>query len=142
MSAEIKQELKEYLTRYDDSYFSRYGFQCNGRQVYKNLFTEPVKQLFYWQEEDWQGSTFAVYEYKNHFVVVGGYFGSCSGCDAFEGISTCEDISNILNKQVNDAEIHKNIMNIELSKYSHPELCEKFDKFRDEFVKSNLLVYM
>lgn len=137
MSEQVKLELEQYLTKYDDdSWYNEYGFRRAGKYVYKKIFMEPVKQLFYWQEEDWQGSTFAVYEYKKKLVVVRGYFGSCSGCDAFEG-STREEVNERLHETVRRAEIYDDVRMIELSKYSHPELRQAFEKFRQEFVENH-----
>jgi len=137
MSEQIKQELHQHLTHYDETYYGSYGFVRTSRSVYRNLFMEPVKQLFYWEEEDWQGSIFALYEYSSYFVVVKGFFGSCSGCDPFEG-ATYEEVNERLQKIVTHAELYKDIRAVELSKYSHPDLVQEFEKFRQEFVKNNL----
>jgi hypothetical protein len=59
----------------------------------KVLFTEdplaPMR-VFYWVEEDYQGSIFVVYEYifqnKTFYLCLSSGFGSCTGCDDWEHI--------------------------------------------------------
>lgn len=105
----------------------------SSKRFYAKLFRDPVKISFYWCEEDWQGSIFAIYEHDGKFISVNGGFGSCSGCDAF--ITDSEEIRDhsqerldkifsrlIINENINDINIHGNHR-----EYTHPELVSKFN---------------
>jgi hypothetical protein len=91
---------------------------------HKKLFKEPVKMVFYWCEEDWQGSLFVIYSYKNKYIYIDGGFGSCEICDGFP---QSEDS---LMRKFNSLNISDSIENISFSTYAHPELLKHFDKFK------------
>jgi hypothetical protein len=99
------------------------------RSFYKKLFKAPVKMIFYWCEEDWQGSLFVIYSFKNKYIYIKGYFGSCEVCDNFP------DTEESLEKTFNNLQITDNIDNITLSDYSHPDLLKNFDKFKNKTLK-------
>lgn len=103
------------------------------RSFYKKLFKEPVKMVFYWCEEDWQGSLFVIYQYKSKYIYVHGGFGSCEICDAFpqteeellrqfERLQVCEDITEI--------NIHRRYVDC-----THPDLVKDFEKFKNKILK-------
>lgn len=104
----------------------------SSKRLYAKLFRDPVKISFYWCEEDWQGSIFAVYEYNSKFISVNGAFGSCSVCDPFinDGEVDChsqEKLNRVfshltINENINDINIHGNH-----PEYTHPELVSKFN---------------
>jgi hypothetical protein len=94
------------------------------RSFHKKLFKEPVKMVFYWCEEDWQGSLFVIYSYKNKYIYIDGGFGSCEVCDGFP---QSEDS---LMRKFNSLNISDSIENISFSTYAHPELLKHFDKFK------------
>jgi hypothetical protein len=111
----------------------------SSRTFYAKLFKNPVKISFYWCEEDWQGSIFAIYEYSGKFISVNGGFGSCSGCDFF--IRDSEELHEhsqerldkifshlTINENINDINIHGNH-----PEYTHPELINKFNIWKDGF---------
>ena len=74
----FKKEIKKFYVNVNDIK-KIYG----SRSFYKKLFKDPVKMIFYWCEEDWQGSLFVVYHYKNKYIYTKGYFGSCEACDGY-----------------------------------------------------------
>jgi hypothetical protein len=103
------------------------------RSFYKSLFKEPIKRIFYWCEEDWQGKLFVIYYYKNKYIYVSGYFGSCEVCDGFpqdeESLQRTFRCINVCN-DVNDINIHG--YNPE---YTHPQLVKDFEKFKFKTMK-------
>lgn len=96
----------------------------SSRDFHKRLFKEPVKLVFYWCEDDWQGSLFVVYTYKNKYIYIDSGFGSCDLCDEFP---LSEDS---LMRKFKSLNISDSIQNISLPTYSHPELLKHFDKFK------------
>lgn len=117
-------ELKNYYIKVEDTK-NIYG----SRSFYKKLFKTPIKMLFYWCEEDWQGSLFVIYSYKNKYIYISGYFGSCELCDSFP------DTENDLERTFNNLQITEDFSSIKLSEYSHPELIKNFDKFKNKYLK-------
>jgi hypothetical protein len=111
-------EIKKYYIT-EEGLKSIYG----SRSFYKGLFKEPVKMVFYWCEEDYQGSLFVIYKYENKYIYIHGGFGSCEVCDGFP---QSEDS---LRKIFRNLEICDNIENIELAEYSHPDLVKDFEKY-------------
>jgi len=103
------------------------------RSFYKKLFKEPVKRIFYWCEEEWQGSLFVVFQYKNRYIYVNGYFGSCEVCDGFpqdeeslertfRNIGVCNDINDITLGYKPE--------------FVNPDLSKDFEKFKNKILKS------
>jgi len=100
----------------------------SSRTFYAKLFKNPVKTSFYWCEEDWQGSIFAVYEYSEKFISVTGGFGSCELCDGLPDSQERLDkiFSHLtVNENINDINIHGNH-----PEYTHPELVTKFNNWK------------
>ena len=100
------------------------------RSFYKKLFKEPVKMIFYWCEEEWQGSLFVIYQYKDKFIYTKGCFGSCEVCDAFP--DTEETLVNKFNSlqlcdNINDINIHGRYADC-----THPDLIKDFEKFKNK----------
>jgi hypothetical protein len=104
----------------------------SSRTFYAKLFKIPVKISFYWCEEDWQGSIFAVYEYSGKFISVKGGFGSCEVCD---GLPDSQEKLNkifshlMFNENINDINIHGNH-----PEYTHPELVSKFNTWKGNYI--------
>jgi len=127
----IKNELKKYYITENDL-----KKIYNSIRFYKNLFKPPVKLLFYWQEEDWQGSLFVIYEYKyqlndiqiTKYIYIRGRFGSCEYCD------NVPDSNETLDKIFDILSICNQIKEIELPKYAHPELISCFQDFKKNLV--------
>ena len=128
ISDQFRSEIHKYYLNLKDL-DKIYG----SRSFYKKLFKEPVKMIFYWCEEDWQGSLFVVYSYKNKYIYTKGYFGSCEVCDAFP------DTEETLIKKFNSLEICEDINDISIhGRYSdctHPELVKDFEKFKTKILK-------
>jgi len=103
----------------------------SSRTFYAKLFRNPVKTSFYWCEEDWQGSIFAIYEYSGKFISVKGGFGSCQICDGLPNSQERLDkiFSHLMfNENINDINIHGNH-----PEYTHPELISKFNTWKMSF---------
>lgn len=103
----------------------------SSRTFYAKLFKNPVKISFYWCEEDWQGSIFAIYQYSDKFISVKGGFGSCEVCDGLPDSQERLDkiFSHLtINECVNDINIHGNH-----PEYTHPELISKFNTWKEDF---------
>lgn len=98
------------------------------KTFYKNLFKPPVKLVFYWTEEDYQGSLFVVYQYKDKFIYKDGGFGSCDYCDRYPDT---QDEINILFESLN---VSDSIQEIEIPFYGHPDFLSDFEKFKNEFL--------
>jgi len=140
MCEEIKQELKKYIKPIISGFSKFYGYENNSIEIYNNFFTEPVKCIFSWIEDDWQGTIVCVYTYKNYYVYLRGDFGSCSGCDYFEGSSEVE-IADKLLKIFENIKIYKpeNFIKIKenFTEYTHPDLIKKWDSFTQNFISTN-----
>lgn len=102
------------------------------RNFHKKMFKAPVKLLFYWCEEDWQGSLFVVYTYKHKYIYSSGGFGSCEVCDGFP--QTEEELM----RKFRNLYVTDSIQDIELHQYAHPELIKHFDKFKTKYVKKKV----
>lgn len=139
LKTELKIELKTFLLK-DPFKKEIYNYFINlkelskihgSRTFYAKLFKNPVKTSFYWCEEDWQGSIFAVYEYSGKFISVKGGFGSCEFCD---GLPDSQERLNTIfshlmfNENINDINIHGNY-----PEYTHPELISKFNTWKGGF---------
>lgn len=106
----------------------------NSQNFYKKMFRQPVRLLFYWCEEDWQGRLFVIYSYKHKYIYTNSYFGSCEGCDSFPNTEES------LIKKFNSLNICDNINNINIHgydpKYTNPDLVKNFEKFKRIYNKN------
>lgn len=101
----------------------------SSRNFHKKMFKEPVKLVFYWAEEDWQGSLFVVYTYKNKYIYINGGFGSCELCDGFP-----QNEESLIRK-FRSLNVCDSVEKIELSNYAHPELIKHLTKFKTKSLK-------
>jgi len=117
------QEIKRFFVSMTDIN-EIYG----SRDFYKNLFKKPIKRIFYWCEEDYQGSILVIYYYKNKYIYTKGSFGSCELCDGFP------DTEDALLEEFSDIEVCDKIEDINIHGYNpeftHPDLVKKFEKFK------------
>lgn len=127
----IKNELKKYLIHLDSSYFIKeYGCEVNSISLYRNLFSKPVEQIFFWKEEAYSGSLFVVFKYNNKFISIYGSFGCCVQCDFIEGTGEYNEIFEKVNKIFNSIEIHNSFQDIHIPHFYHPQLKYKFSRFQ------------
>lgn len=138
MNDDFKSIFRQYLVRYTDNegFTEHYGYCGNSCSVYSNLFYEPVERIFYWREEDWQGSLFVVYRLRiqdsaDCYAYVMGYFGSCSGCDYIEGTKHAHELNLKVKNIFNDIQFTKDIQSIELGKCVHPDLLQNWKDYLD-----------
>ena len=131
ISRVFKNEIKEFYVTVDDIK-KIYG----SRSFYKKLFKEPVKMIFFWCEEEWQGSLFVVYVYKNKYIYTKGYFGSCEVCDSYP-----QSEESIL-KKFNSLCICDNIDDVNIHGYNpeftHNNLVKDFEKFKNKINRQKI----
>lgn len=98
------------------------------RLFYSKLFKYPVKSVFYWCEEDWQGSIFVIYKYHwsgvDYFICCNGSFGSCEISDGY--LNDNKSLDYIFN----NLKIVNKIDDITFSDFNHPNLKIAFDNFK------------
>jgi hypothetical protein len=136
MSLQIKNELFTFLKKHDiDILHENWGNSCS---VYGELFNEPVKRIFYWKEEDYGGRLFVIYEYKSdtdgvYYAAFDGEFGSCSGCDTFEGTESQEELDDNVHKIFADIQLSDSLDHIEHKEHAHPDLVKAFALFKTNY---------
>ena len=112
----MEKELRKHLLRIKDIEKTCY----NAGEVILNMFDKHVKILESFIEEDYQGSSYAIYEYKHHYFYLSESFGSCSGCDEWIDRSVKCHMSYI-NRIVSNIFLYKNLWEIPLDiSYAHP----------------------
>lgn len=87
--------------------------RCAGGHVgiMENLFKD-AKVVAYYVQNDYQGSELFLYRFnKNKWVLVSDYFGSCSGCDAYEDC-TDEQLRNLCIELANNANVFNSIKDV------------------------------
>ena len=136
--SKVRGEFKTYLARYNTiggnrQYTTNDFLVGNSKTVYQALFGSPViKLLFYWGEDDYQGSLFVVHHnlLNNTFFYTKGIFGSCEGDDYFEICETEDEFNEKLNTVFNNGSVVDHLDKIELDDYSHPKLIAKWSAFK------------
>ena len=132
--AEVKQSAYEYINWEFDS--NRDGRPC------EDLFNyDPVapKRVFHWNEEDYQGSIFVVYEYtfENvlYYLYISSGYGSCSGCDYWlsatnEGRSeNTKEMHDYIETEFSNLCVVVNKNDIKLPRYSHSILVQNLKEW-------------
>ncbi len=131
--AEIKRSAYEYIN------WDTTVRPCEDFFIHNDL---APKRVFYWREEDYAGSIFAIYEYKfkgkiYYFCMETG-FGSCGGCDYW--ISICDEeiySKDVKSDQYNLIKSYFDLFYIKEDKntilddynYPHPELIKVFNQW-------------
>lgn len=77
-------QLRQHVRPVEDIEEDCYGMG----EVPRSIFDEHVKCLESFCEEDYQGSSYALYEFAGRYFVIEENFGSCSGCDGWIDAST------------------------------------------------------
>jgi hypothetical protein len=107
---------------------------CRGMiDVPTSLFNEHVQCLASFCEEDYQGTSHALYTFADKYFIIEETFGSCSGCDGWMDASS-EDHQKIIDGIVDDIAPCDNIWEIPVDlDYTHPtwrnailEVMEKY----------------
>ena len=130
-ASEVKKELQQYIIKFSEDQIKN-GLNISGKDIYPNFFTYPVKRIFCWIEEDWSGDVFVIFDYKGFFVIVDGFFGSCCGCDEWEGIVNMGYLQEQLNKVFSNVMVYKSLYDININtvtKYRHRDLQVAFMNF-------------
>ena len=141
----LKNGFRRYLKKYetmvpDVSYIEPTYFSgMNSIEVFKVLFEPPVKLIFYWGEDDYQGSLFVVYQMDNVFFYIESRFGSCGGCDAFEACISIIECNNEIESTFNEGQVCTDLNVIEFGKYSHPELISSWNAFKTKKNNENFI---
>jgi hypothetical protein len=109
------------------------------KNIYKQLFNFPVTNVFYWHEEDYQGSIYSIFQFKTYIILVRGGFGSCSGCDfwidLYEGRYNKYEMIRRGNEHIekiyNSIEVYNSIDDIVFGDYCHPDFKCQFERFKE-----------
>jgi hypothetical protein len=74
-----------------------------------NIFGRNASVIAHWIDDDYQGSEAFAYQFSDGSVVlITDYFGSCSGCDAWED-SSDEDARGMIRDMVSSSRLFSNI---------------------------------
>lgn len=136
----VREELSRYIKEYTESDVSKYAYNSNGRfyeefstvDICQNFFEGPVEKLFVWEEEDYHGNIIVIYKYKEYYVFILDYFGSCGVCDTFKECGTLSEVNDKVIKLFNTCQIYEKLSEFTLE-YPHPEFIEAFNKFKELF---------
>ena len=105
----------------------------------KVFFTTSSVILASWVENDYQGSEVFAYLFKDGYVVIiQDSFGSCSGCDSWEGASD-QDAKSLITTLVDSAKIFKNISEA-ISYIENPDSSDYYSQYLVN-IKKNLEKY-
>lgn len=125
----FKLEIKQYfLTQIElDNIYGSVSF-------YSKLFKDPVKLIFFWCEDSWEGTLFYIYEYKNKYIYSSGGFGSCEICDNYP--KTIDESMRIFNNLTIIDSLDKVKLNEYMYSQPHPELYKKFNIFKNNYINN------
>jgi len=126
---DMKRDLEKYLN------IPKFEYGSPGaKHVYKHMFTAPIKMIFSWEEEDWQGTVYVIYEYvlnnKPYYIEVNGHFGSCGGCDPFMDADNEQYKDRIIKALKTECNVYTSLSRIPIRKYIHPELKQKISQLK------------
>ena len=77
--------------------------------IMRNIFGSNAKVIAEWIEDDYQGYEAFAYQFKDGSIVIAtDYFGSCSGCDAWED-ATDDDAKELITEIVSSSRLFDNI---------------------------------
>jgi hypothetical protein len=100
----------------------------NSIVIYEHIFTQPVKLAFSWNEDGYAGDIFCVYNLGKVYATVSGSFGSCSGCDEWEAMSSVSDANERIKQIAQSCEVYDNLKDIQAT-LKHPALIAAFAAF-------------
>ena len=122
-------DLKQHFIKEDDIKYI-YG----SISFYKKLFKEPVKRIFYWEEDVWEGRLFVVYKYNTKYIYCSGHFGSCELCDNYP--ETDNELNTIFNENIYICDTIDEVCIHDVNKdYTHPKLIRDFEKFKNKLIR-------
>ena len=128
-----QQDMKKELEKYLNIPKFEYG-SPSAKHVYRHMFKKPIKRIFEWEEEAWQGTIYVLYEYvrksKTYFIEIYGHFGSCGGCDPFMDADNEQYKERIMKALKTECNIYTSLSKIPIRKYIHPELKQKLSLFK------------
>ena len=112
----MENELRQHLLRIKD--IEKTCF--NACDVLYEMFDEHVKILESYNEDTYHGSSYVIYEYKQHYFYVSESFGSCPGCDEWIENNSENHVAYI-DRIVSNIILYKNLWEIPFDiYYSHP----------------------
>lgn len=85
--------------------------RCAGghEEVMRNIFGKNAKVVAWWSEEEYQGTIAIAYQFPTGEVaIMTDYYGSCSGCDAWEDSSE-KDARNMILSLCGSAQQFQNL---------------------------------
>lgn len=78
-------------------------------EVMRSIFGADSEVIAWWTDGDWQGTIAIAHKMTDGLVLVmTDYYGSCSGCDNWEGASD-EDAKKLILDLVNNARVFKSV---------------------------------
>jgi hypothetical protein len=102
-----KEELEKYIDW--DLVIKQPRYAGGHEDVMFNIFGKNASVIAHWIEDDYQGSEAFAYQFPDGSVVlITDYFGSCSGCDAWED-ATDEDAKGMIRDMVSSSRVFSNI---------------------------------
>lgn len=96
----MKTMLKDHLNWNELMVAPRYA---GGHEDIMCVLFKDARVIASYIENDYQGTEAFVYELNGEFIMVTDYFGSCSGCDAWED-ATDEDVKYLCTELANNAQ--------------------------------------
>jgi hypothetical protein len=136
----IKNILIDYLNfnppvRPIKNLFLPQKYTYNTQSIDSQEIQGPILQ-FYWEEDDWQGTIFAVYTFNHdnntYYLALKSGFGSCSGCDRWRASRNVLEKKEYIMKEFSNICIYVNKLDILRDyyyTYLHPDCRKKLNIF-------------
>jgi hypothetical protein len=103
----LKEDLEKYIDW--DLVMKQVRYAGGHEDVMRNIFGSNAKVIASWIEDDYQGAEAFAYQFTDGTVVLAtDYFGSCSGCDAWEDSSE-EDARGLIREIVSSSRVFSTV---------------------------------
>ena len=79
---------------------------------------------------------YVIFKYKNTYILSNGSFGSCSGCDYWEGTRTIQELTIKLERVFNNLTFYQSLSDIKFNEYTHPDMINSFNNFVELYQSS------
>lgn len=120
--ATVRERLRTHLRHPDDMDADNDG------EAFLGMFDDGVRQVFTWDEDDYQGSVMAVYEFEDSYFYGHARYGSCSGCDAWIDASLRSQ-RKLLDKHFRRLVEVDSLWKVRLDTFAHPDLRKQWTSF-------------
>lgn len=125
-----KEDLEKYI---DWELLEKQPRYAGGHEdIMKNIFGSNAVVIADWIEDDYQGEEAFAYQFPDGTVVIiTDYFGSCSGCDAWED-STIEEMKDLVRAMVSSSKVFNTIQEaITFCEQEHESFDYPFDSCKN-----------